>query len=207
MDLFVDSFMVSSTVAVKDRAGTANLAHQLATKAFPGMVLLLSGDLGSGKTTFMQSFGRGLGITEPITSPTFTLIDEYHDGRLPLYHMDLYRLEPEQTKGLHLAMYWQGDELAPGVVAIEWAERLSHLPAAHLPATYLPATYLRINIKVVEGEENPASDYDGRAEDHLEDDLNDDLIDDVILDLPQGRMIELIGVGHEYKMLIQELIS
>ncbi|MFN5857039.1 MAG: tRNA (adenosine(37)-N6)-threonylcarbamoyltransferase complex ATPase subunit type 1 TsaE [Pseudanabaenaceae cyanobacterium] len=199
MDLFVDSLVV------KDHAGTANLAQQLAAKAFPGMVLLLSGDLGSGKTTFMQSFGRGLGITEPITSPTFTLIDEYHEGRLPLYHMDLYRLEPEQTKGLHLAMYWQGDELPPGVVAIEWAERLSNLPAA-----YLPATYLRINIKVVEDEDNPASDDDGGVEAQTvlnKDALSDDLIDDVILDLPQGRVIELIGVGHEYKMLMQELIS
>jgi tRNA threonylcarbamoyladenosine biosynthesis protein TsaE len=103
---------------------TQEIAEFLATLLEPGVILLLKGNLGSGKTTFVQGLGRGLGIKLAITSPTFTLIDEYHCGRLPLYHIDLYRLEGTQVSSLHLSEYWRGDDFPLGVVAIEWAERM-----------------------------------------------------------------------------------
>ncbi|MFG6097118.1 tRNA (adenosine(37)-N6)-threonylcarbamoyltransferase complex ATPase subunit type 1 TsaE [Leptothoe sp. ISB3NOV94-8A] len=91
-------------------------------------VLLLSGPLGSGKTTFTQGLGAGLGIEQTIDSPTFTLINEYLTGRVPLYHVDLYRLDSMGADGLYLETYWDGEEVAPGIVVIEWAERLRYLP-------------------------------------------------------------------------------
>jgi tRNA threonylcarbamoyladenosine biosynthesis protein TsaE len=103
---------------------TQAIAEALAQLLEPGAILLLKGNLGSGKTTFVQGLGRGLNIKAAITSPTFTLIDEYHCGRLPLYHIDLYRLESSQVGSLHLQEYWRGADFPLGVVAIEWSERL-----------------------------------------------------------------------------------
>lgn len=88
------------------------------------MILLLFGDLGSGKTTFVQGLGAGLGIVESISSPTFTLINEYLEGRIPLYHVDLYRLEMSQVDSLELEESYYGGETLTGVLAIEWAERM-----------------------------------------------------------------------------------
>ncbi|NER79013.1 MAG: tRNA (adenosine(37)-N6)-threonylcarbamoyltransferase complex ATPase subunit type 1 TsaE [Leptolyngbya sp. SIO1D8] len=93
-----------------------------------GTVLLLQGDLGSGKTTLVKGLGKGLGIHEEINSPTFTLVNEYPEGRLPLYHVDLYRLDAAETDNLFLETYWEGVEYPPGIVAIEWSEHLQHLP-------------------------------------------------------------------------------
>ena len=93
-----------------------------------GTVILLEGDLGSGKTTLVQGLGEGLGIRETIDSPTFTLINEYLDGTLPLYHADLYRLQPPEAAALYLETYWQGVEFPLGIMAIEWAERLPDPP-------------------------------------------------------------------------------
>lgn len=127
---------MSNTVKVSFCANnlkaTQHLAAELAQLVTQGMILLLNGDLGSGKTTFMQAFGRSLGIDTTITSPTFTLIDEYNEGRLPLYHIDLYRLEPSQTSGLHLEEYWRGVDFPVGIVAIEWASRLLKKPNEYL---------------------------------------------------------------------------
>ena len=97
-----------------------------------GNILLLEGDLGTGKTSLIQGLGKGLGISDAIVSPTFTLINEYHDGRVPLYHLDLYRLTPQQVDELYLETYWQGVEVPPGIVAIEWSERLLHRPSSYL---------------------------------------------------------------------------
>ncbi len=97
-----------------------------------GSVILLQGDLGAGKTTLVQGIGKGLGITEPIVSPTFTLINEYTEGRLPLYHLDLYRLEPQEVLSLNLESYWEGVEVTPGIVAIEWAERMPYKPDSYV---------------------------------------------------------------------------
>lgn len=119
-----------------DAAATHQVGRQLGEHLSAGMVLLLEGDLGAGKTSLVQGIGVGLGIWETIDSPTFTLINEYLEGRVPLYHLDLYRLEPAEVVGLHLDAYWDGLEVEPGIVAIEWAERLP----------YLPQDYLRVNL-------------------------------------------------------------
>ncbi|MEG4280336.1 tRNA (adenosine(37)-N6)-threonylcarbamoyltransferase complex ATPase subunit type 1 TsaE [Microcoleus sp. MON1_C1] len=97
-----------------------------------GTVILLQGDLGAGKTTLVQGIAEGLGISDSIESPTFTLINEYFGGRIPLYHLDLYRLEPEEVEALHLESYWDGLEMDLGIVAIEWAERLQYKPENYL---------------------------------------------------------------------------
>jgi tRNA threonylcarbamoyladenosine biosynthesis protein TsaE len=115
-----------------DAAATRQLGQHLGRSLPPSSVLLLEGNLGSGKTTLVQSIGEGLGIVEPIASPTFILICEYLEGRLPLYHLDLYRLDPNQVAELQPERYWDNREVAPGITAIEWAERLPELPPAYL---------------------------------------------------------------------------
>ncbi|MGK7927107.1 MAG: tRNA (adenosine(37)-N6)-threonylcarbamoyltransferase complex ATPase subunit type 1 TsaE [Spirulina sp.] len=94
--------------------------------------ILLFGDLGSGKTTLVQGIGEALGIRDPIVSPTFTLINEYLEGRLPLYHLDLYRLNPADVMEINPEIYWEGSEVTPGITAIEWAERLPYKPPTYL---------------------------------------------------------------------------
>jgi tRNA threonylcarbamoyladenosine biosynthesis protein TsaE len=104
-------------------------AQKLAQSAQPSWVLLLEGDLGAGKTTFAQGFARGLGITVPVVSPTFTLLNEYRDGRIPLVHGDFYRLEDSrQAEELHLEDYWESG----WVVLLEWPDRLSEWPEHYL---------------------------------------------------------------------------
>ncbi|NJO41229.1 MAG: tRNA (adenosine(37)-N6)-threonylcarbamoyltransferase complex ATPase subunit type 1 TsaE [Cyanobacteria bacterium CRU_2_1] len=108
------------------------LGVALGRSLLAGSVLLLQGDLGSGKTTLVQGIGEGLGIPDPIVSPTFILLNEYSEGRIPLYHFDLYRLESAEVDALQLDLYWEGSEYPLGIVAIEWAERLHHKPANYL---------------------------------------------------------------------------
>lgn len=126
-------------IDLADAQATQALGRHLGEQLPAGSVLLLKGDLGSGKTTLVQGLGQGLGISS-IDSPTFTLINEYTRGRLPLYHIDLYRLSPEEADALLLETYWDGDEVEPGIVAIEWSERLMYLPPApiELSLSYLP---------------------------------------------------------------------
>lgn len=118
-------------LTLQGAAATQSLGYRLGEILPAGMVLLLHGDLGSGKTTFIQGLGAGLGITDAIASPTFTLINEYPEGRVPLYHFDLYRLEPQDIATLQPELYWEGVEVDPGIVAIEWAERLPYLPPSY----------------------------------------------------------------------------
>ncbi|MGB5596008.1 MAG: tRNA (adenosine(37)-N6)-threonylcarbamoyltransferase complex ATPase subunit type 1 TsaE, partial [Crocosphaera sp.] len=87
----------SNLLILPNFEATKALGQQLGQNLPEGSVLLLKGDLGAGKTTLVQGIGEGLGITDPIVSPTFTLINEYNQGRLPLYHLDLYRLQPEEV--------------------------------------------------------------------------------------------------------------
>lgn len=120
--------MSSECIVLPDAAATSAWGESLAASLTANTVLLLFGDLGAGKTTLIQGLGKGLGITDAIVSPTFTLINEYHEGRLPLYHFDLYRLEPAGASQLYPELYWEGEEFEPGVTAIEWSERLQFLP-------------------------------------------------------------------------------
>ncbi|XPM57912.1 MAG: tRNA (adenosine(37)-N6)-threonylcarbamoyltransferase complex ATPase subunit type 1 TsaE [Leptolyngbya sp. IPPAS B-1204] len=119
-------------IRLADEPATRQLGFELGQRLPAGIVLLLNGDLGSGKTTLVQGLGQGLGIAEPIVSPTFTLISEYPEGRVPLYHLDLYRLQPEEVDELYVEAYWSGSEYPLGIVAIEWAERLLHRPSEYL---------------------------------------------------------------------------
>ena len=107
---------------------TADVARVLAGTLQPGAVLLLSGQLGAGKTAFVRGLAAGLGIDpDDVSSPTFTLVHEYRGGRLTLYHADLYRLEKTATEDLGL----EEKAVAEGVLAIEWPDRLTHaLPGA-----------------------------------------------------------------------------
>ncbi len=114
---------------------TQRLGEALGEMLPAGSVLLLEGNLGSGKTTLTQGIGAGLGIADAIVSPTFTLISEYLDGRMPLYHLDLYRLDPAAVEQLYLETYWEGWEKEPGIMAIEWPDRLVHRPDRYLHLT------------------------------------------------------------------------
>jgi len=144
-------FQSGQVMYLPDLAATLALGEQLGRSLPPSSILLLHGDLGSGKTSLVQGIGRGLGIADPILSPTFTLINEYYDGRMPLYHLDLYRLEPVEVESLYLEAYWDGEEFLPGLVAIEWAERLLVKPLhywelvlAIAPTTGRQATLSRV---------------------------------------------------------------
>ncbi|MBW4615382.1 MAG: tRNA (adenosine(37)-N6)-threonylcarbamoyltransferase complex ATPase subunit type 1 TsaE [Desmonostoc vinosum HA7617-LM4] len=119
-------------IFLADAQATQRLGITLGKYLTSSSVILLKGDLGTGKTTLVQGIGKGLGITESIVSPTFTLINEYTEGRLPLYHLDLYRLEPQEVASLNLETYWEGMEVTPGIVAIEWAERMPYKPDSYL---------------------------------------------------------------------------
>ena len=107
---------------------TADLARELAAALNAGDVILLSGNLGAGKTAFVRGLASGLGIDpEDVSSPTFTLVHEYRGGRLTLYHADLYRLERIATEDIGL----EEMGVADGVLAIEWPDRLAHaMPGA-----------------------------------------------------------------------------
>ena len=119
-------------IFLADSGETQRLGHFLGKNLPRGMVILLSGNLGAGKTTLVQGIGQGLGIEELIVSPTFTLINEYLDGRLPLYHLDLYRLEPNQVDSIYPEIYWEGLEVDPGITAIEWYQNLVLKPESYL---------------------------------------------------------------------------
>ncbi|MCL1464180.1 tRNA (adenosine(37)-N6)-threonylcarbamoyltransferase complex ATPase subunit type 1 TsaE [Argonema galeatum] len=122
----------SRTISLADAEATRSLGRALGQSLSAGSVILLEGDLGAGKTTLVQGIGEGLAIADPIVSPTFTLINEYTEGRLPLYHLDLYRLSPKEVEALYLENYWEGVEVPLGIVAIEWPERLHYKPTNFL---------------------------------------------------------------------------
>lgn len=125
------------TVETHSPEETWSLAAEIAAGLEPGTVIALHGDLGAGKTCFIQGLAAALEIDEPITSPTYTLIGEY-EGRLPLHHIDLYRLSgPAEALGLGLEEYFDVN----GITAIEWAERAEGL---------LPPDLLHIRISADE---------------------------------------------------------
>lgn len=103
---------------------TFRIGEMIGEKAEAGMVFCLDGELGTGKTVLSKGIARGLGITEPVSSPTFTILQEYSGGRLPLYHFDVYRIgEPEEMEELGYEEYFYGT----GVCLIEWSSRIAEL--------------------------------------------------------------------------------
>ena len=98
---------------------TYDFAYSLAKEALPGQVYCLNGDLGVGKTVFARGFGAGLGIDEPIVSPTFTILKDYDAGRLPLYHFDVYRIGSSDE--MEEVGYFDKLDRADGVCLIEWS--------------------------------------------------------------------------------------
>ncbi len=135
------------------------LGSRMAQLVLPGDFIALDGDLGAGKTLFSQGVAQGLGVTEEISSPTFTIIHEYESGRLPLYHMDVYRLKhPEEMYDLGYEEYFYGE----GVTLVEWAQMIESL---------LPEDYLSIEISVIpEGRELQLHPHGARYE-HLVEEL------------------------------------
>jgi tRNA threonylcarbamoyladenosine biosynthesis protein TsaE len=118
-------------VCLTNPEATQRAARALASHLAPGDAIGLVGDLGAGKTCFVQGLARGLGVPDSVrvTSPTFTLINEHRGGRLPLFHVDLYRIDRAAELD-HIGL----DDLfaAPAVVAVEWCDRFPVLPADHL---------------------------------------------------------------------------
>lgn len=103
---------------------TYELGKTLGAQAMPGQVFCLYGDLGVGKTVFTQGFAAGLGIEGPVSSPTFTIVQEYEDGRIPFYHFDVYRIaDPEEMYEIGFDDYIEGE----GVTFIEWANLIEEL--------------------------------------------------------------------------------
>ena len=120
------------TLVLANSSATHQFGFQLGQNLPPGSIVLLEGDLGAGKTTLVQGIGKGLGVKELIVSPTFTLINEYTQGRIPLYHLDLYRLPPQEVANLYPEVYWEGVEVESGITVIEWAQRLPYKPSTYL---------------------------------------------------------------------------
>ena len=107
---------------------TFSLGINIGRKAKAGQVITLVGDLGVGKTVFTKGLARGLGITEPVSSPTFTIVQEYREGRLPLYHFDVYRIgDLEEMEEIGYEDYFYGD----GVCLVEWANLIEELIPEH----------------------------------------------------------------------------
>jgi tRNA threonylcarbamoyladenosine biosynthesis protein TsaE len=124
--------MSTRTFTTRSEEETEEVARRLAPTLRAGDVLLLSGNLGAGKTAFVRGLASGLGVDGgEVSSPTFTLVHEYRGGRLTLYHADLYRLDRASTDDLGL----EEMGVADGVLAIEWPDRLTHVMAGAMPIT------------------------------------------------------------------------
>lgn len=110
---------------------THDLGKKIGLQAKPGDVYTLTGDLGTGKTVLTQGVAEGLGITEPVSSPTFTIVQVYDTGRLPFYHFDVYRIgDVEEMEEVSYEDYFYGD----GVTMIEWAELIEDILPEHYTA-------------------------------------------------------------------------
>lgn len=126
------SRIVQETMAPQD---TYELGKRLGKKAQPGQIYCLDGELGVGKTVFAQGFAAGLGISEPVNSPTFTILQQYEEGRLPLYHFDVYRIgDVEEMDEIGYEDCFYGE----GVCLVEWPERIGEI---------LPEEAVRVRIE------------------------------------------------------------
>ncbi len=124
---------------------TFDIGMRLGKAAKKGQIFALDGDLGAGKTVFTQGFAKGLGITEPVTSPTFTILQSYEMGRLPLFHFDVYRItDPDEMDEIGYEDCFFGD----GVALVEWASQIEEL---------MPDDTIHITIK-----RDPTKGYDYR---------------------------------------------
>ncbi len=116
-------------------AETFALGRKMGEEAKPGQVFTLIGDLGVGKTVFTKGVAKGLGITEPVNSPTFTIVQIYEEGRMPFYHFDVYRIsDVEEMEEIGYEDYFYGD----GICLIEWADLIEEI---------LPENYVQITIE------------------------------------------------------------
>ena len=112
---------IKRTITIKNEEDTRRFGLELAEKCTPGTVIALIGNLGTGKTTLTKYIAEGLGIEGPITSPTFTIVQEHRDGRLPLFHFDVYRItDPEDMFEIGADEYFYGK----GVSIVDWAEQI-----------------------------------------------------------------------------------
>lgn len=110
---------IKRTIIAKNEDETKKLGLELGRRAEPGQIIALIGDLGTGKTTLTKYIAEGLGITEVVSSPTFTVIKEYESGRMPLYHFDVYRVgDPDELFNIGAYEYFDGN----GLCVIEWAD-------------------------------------------------------------------------------------
>lgn len=130
------------TYVTNSPAETEALGQRLAETLQPGDVIAYTGDLGAGKTAFTRGLARGLGITERITSPTFTIVNEYLGGRLPLFHFDMYRLGSSEEL---YEIGWEDYLARGGVCAVEWSENV---------AEALPEDTVWVDLRRLEGEDN-----------------------------------------------------
>ena len=119
---------------------TIELAQNIESEKFPNMVICLEGDLGTGKTVFTKGFAKAMEVEEEVTSPTFNIIKEYYSGDMPLYHMDVYRLDG-QLGEMDIEEYYT----KKGITIIEWADTI---------VDYLPKNRLEIKIKSSDEDEN-----------------------------------------------------
>lgn len=132
-------------IETKNAKETFQLGKKIGERALPGQIYTLNGDLGVGKTVFTQGVASGLGIREPVNSPTFTILQEYEGGRLPFYHFDVYRIgDIEEMEEIGYDDYFFGE----GICLIEWAQMIEEI---------LPENVISVTI-----EKNPAKDFDYR---------------------------------------------
>ncbi len=132
-------------------AQTEAIGAQLAQSLKPGTVIAFTGDLGAGKTAFTRGLAQGLGIDQRVTSPTFTIVNEYEGGRLPLFHFDMYRLESSDEL---FDIGWEDYLARGGICAVEWSEKVSDALAGAL----------RVDIRRGAGEQERIITIEGVAE-------------------------------------------
>ncbi|MCI8635412.1 MAG: tRNA (adenosine(37)-N6)-threonylcarbamoyltransferase complex ATPase subunit type 1 TsaE [Eubacterium sp.] len=125
--------MMQKVIETNSREETFALGRRLGEEAKPGEVYTLIGDLGVGKTVFTQGIAAGLGIEEPVCSPTFTIVQTYEGGRLPFYHFDVYRItDPEEMEEIGYEDYFYGE----GLTMVEWGNYIAELlPPRHTEIT------------------------------------------------------------------------
>jgi tRNA threonylcarbamoyladenosine biosynthesis protein TsaE len=131
--------LIARTRSVEE---TRDVGRAVSALARPADIVVLAGDLGAGKTAFVQGFGQGLGVTDRITSPTFTLVHVYDGGRLPVHHLDVYRLE-QLSEAVDLGLAEMLDD--GGVVLIEWGDAITPV---------LPHDYLEVRLTFGEGDDD-----------------------------------------------------